>query len=118
MVKFIGEFQLRTEFPEKVMLDIGSVGYAVKLSEQGKGYGTAILRLSLELTKQHIIEKVLLINDENIPSMHICGKTDPLRTKSPQRIKTISGNLASRQPLLSPACRKESKHLYYAEYGQ
>ena len=35
--KFIGEFQLRTEFPEKVMLDIGSIGYAVRVSEQGKG---------------------------------------------------------------------------------
>ena len=34
--KFIGEFQLRTEFPEKVMLDIGSIGYAVRVSEQGK----------------------------------------------------------------------------------
>lgn len=38
--KFVGEFQLRTEFPEKVMLDIGSIGYAVKVSEWGKGYGT------------------------------------------------------------------------------
>ena len=31
--KFIGEFQLRTEFTEKVMLDIGSIGYAVRVSE-------------------------------------------------------------------------------------
>jgi len=31
--RFIGEFQLRTEFPEKVMLDIGSIGYAVRVSE-------------------------------------------------------------------------------------
>ena len=31
--RFIGEFQLRTEFPPKVMLDIGSVGYAVRVSE-------------------------------------------------------------------------------------
>lgn len=37
--KFIGEFQLRTAFSEKVMLDIGSIGYAVRVSEWYKGYG-------------------------------------------------------------------------------
>ena len=73
--KFIGEFQLRTEFPEKVMLDIGSIGYAVKVSEQGKGYGKEILRLGLELAKQHGMEKVLLtINDKNKSSIHVCEK--------------------------------------------
>ena len=70
-----GEFQLRTEFPEKVMLDIGSIGYAVRVSEQGKGYGKAILRLGLELAKQHGMEKVLLtINEENKASIHVCEK--------------------------------------------
>ena len=71
--KFIGEFQLRTEFSEKVMLDIGSIGYAVRVSEQGKGYGKEILRLGLELAKLHGMNKVLLtINDKNAPSIHIC----------------------------------------------
>ena len=71
--KFIGEFQLRTEFPEKVMLDIGSIGYAVRVSEQGKGYGKAILRLGLEVAKQRGMDKVLLtINDENKASIHVC----------------------------------------------
>ena len=73
--KFIGEFQLRTEFPEKVMLDIGSIGYAVRVSEQGKGYGKAILSLGLELAKQHEMDKVLLtINDKNKASIHVCEK--------------------------------------------
>ena len=73
--KFIGEFQLRTEFPEKVMLDIGSIGYAVRVSEQGKGYGKAILSLGLELAKQHGMDKVLLtINDKNKASIHVCEK--------------------------------------------
>ena len=73
--KFIGELQLRTEFPEKVMLDIGSIGYAVRVSEQGKGYGKTILRLGLELAKQHGMEKVLLtINEENKASIHVCEK--------------------------------------------
>ncbi len=73
--KFIGEFQLRTEFPEKVMLEIGSIGYAVRVSEQGKGYGKEILRLGLELAQQHGMEQVLLtINDKNKASIHVCEK--------------------------------------------
>lgn len=73
--KFIGEFQLRTEFTEKVLTDIGSIGYAVRVSEWGKGYGTEILRQGLKLAKQHGMEKVLLtINDENAASIHVCEK--------------------------------------------
>ena len=73
--KFIGEFQLRTEFPEKVMLDIGSIGYAVRVSEWGKGYGTEILRCGLKIAKEHGMEKVLLtINDKNTTSIHVCEK--------------------------------------------
>lgn len=71
--KFIGEFQLRTEFSEKVMLDIGSIGYAVRVSEQGKGYGKEILRLGLALAKQHGMKKVLLtINEKNKASIRVC----------------------------------------------
>ena len=73
--RFIGEFQLRTDFSEKVMMEIGSIGYAVKVSEQGKGYGSEILRLGLLLAKEHEMRKVLLtINDRNIVSIHICEK--------------------------------------------
>ncbi len=73
--KFIGEFQLRTQFPEKVMLDIGSIGYAVRVSEQGKGYGIGILRQGLEIAKERGMEIVLLtINDKNIASIHVCEK--------------------------------------------
>ena len=73
--RFIGEFQLRTEFPEKVLTDIGSVGYAVRVSEQGKGYGTAILKQGLAIAKEHGMDKVLLtINEENAVSAHICEK--------------------------------------------
>ena len=58
--RFIGEFQLRTEFPQKVILDIGSVGYAVRVSEWNKGYGTQILHRGLEIAREHGMEKVLL----------------------------------------------------------
>ena len=35
------------------MQDIGSIGYAVGVFEQGKGYGKAVLRFGLELAEQH-----------------------------------------------------------------
>ena len=73
--KFIGEFQLRTEFPEKVMLDIGSIGYAVRVSEWGKGYGTEIIRQGLIIAKEQGMEKVLFtINNKNATSIHVCKK--------------------------------------------
>ncbi|MBQ8799948.1 MAG: GNAT family N-acetyltransferase [Lachnospiraceae bacterium] len=73
--KFIGEFQLRTEFTEKVLKEIGSIGYAVRVSEWGKGYGTKMLRLGLALAKEHGMEKVLFtINDKNTTSIHVCEK--------------------------------------------
>lgn len=73
--RFIGEFQLRTEFTEKVLSDIGSVGYAVRVSEWGRGYGTEILGQGLTIAKAHGMDKVLLnINEENAVSIHICEK--------------------------------------------
>ena len=73
--KFIGEFQLRTEFTEKVLTDIGSIGYAVRVSEWGKGYGTEILCRGLELAREHGMEKVLFtINEKNAASIHVCEK--------------------------------------------
>ena len=73
--RVIGEFQLRTGFPPKVMQDIGSVGYAVRVSEWNRGYGTQILRRGLAIAKEHGMEKVLLnINAQNTASIHICEK--------------------------------------------
>ncbi len=73
--KFIGELQLRTEFTDKVLFDIGSTGYAVRVSEWGKGYGAEILRRGLELAKKHGMERVLLtIHDANAASIRVCEK--------------------------------------------
>ncbi len=73
--RFIGELQLRTEFPQKVLTDIGSIGYAVRVSEWGKGYGTAIFKQGLAIAKEHGMDKVLItVNDENAVSAHICEK--------------------------------------------
>ncbi len=73
--QFIGEFQLRTEFTEKVLTDIGSIGYGVRVSQWGKGYGTEILRLGLAIAKGLGMEKVLFtINEKNTRSIHVCEK--------------------------------------------
>ena len=73
--KFIGEFQLRPEMTEDVMNGIGSVGYAVRVSEQGKGYGTEILKQGLEIARARGMDKVLLnINSNNKASIHVCEK--------------------------------------------
>ena len=73
--KFIGELQLRTEFPDIVMNKIGNIGYAVRCSEQGKGYGTEILRLGLEIAKSHGMDRVLImVNEENLASVRLCEK--------------------------------------------
>ena len=73
--RFIGEFQLRTEFPEVVMRDIGSIGLAVRVSEWGKGYGTEILRQGLKIAKEKEMTKVLYtVSEQNRASIRICEK--------------------------------------------
>ncbi len=71
--KFIGEFQLRPDIDEELMGGIGSIGYSVRVSEWGKGYGKRILKQGLEIAREFGIEKVILnINDDNVVSCHIC----------------------------------------------
>ncbi len=78
--QFIGEFQLRTQFTEQVLTGIGSVGYAVRVSKRGRGYGTALLQQGLKLAKAHGMEKVLLnIHADNAVSLHICEKLGGVR---------------------------------------
>jgi len=71
--KFIGEFQIRPDLDDDLMADIGSIGYSVRITEWGKGYGKEILKQGLEIARGLGLEKVLLnINDDNIVSIHIC----------------------------------------------
>ena len=71
--KFIGEFQLRPDLTDEIMTGMGSIGYSVRITEQGKGYGKEILRQGLDIARSHALDKVLLIiNEKNIISIHIC----------------------------------------------
>ena len=91
--RFIGEFQLRTELPPKVMLDIGSIGYAISVSEWNKGYGTQILRSGLEIAREHGMEKVLLnINEQNTASIHVCEKQGGKLWDTIERYNEAEGN--------------------------
>jgi predicted acetyltransferase len=77
--KFIGEFQLRPDLDETLMRGIGSIGYSVRKTEWGKGYGDAIMKQGLAIAKGFGLDKVLLtINDNNIVSSHICEKNGGL----------------------------------------
>lgn len=72
---FIGEFQLRTESSHDVLYGIGNIGYAVRVSRQHRGFGTAILQKGLLIAKDHGMSSVILnINDENVVSSHVCEK--------------------------------------------
>lgn len=72
---FVGEFQLRTEFTEEIMKGIGNIGYAVRVSQQGKGYGTQILKQGLIIARKHGLKQVLLnISNTNAVSIHVCEK--------------------------------------------
>ena len=71
--KFIGEFQLRTELTEEIMTTIGSIGYSVRVTEQGKGYGKLILEQGLDYARSLKLERVILLIDEsNATSRHLC----------------------------------------------
>ncbi len=71
--RFIGEFQLRPDLDEDLMTGIGSIGYSVRITEWGKGYGKGILKQGLDIARDFGLDKVLLtINDDNIISSHIC----------------------------------------------
>lgn len=70
---FIGEFQVRPDLDHEIMESIGSIGYSVKKSEWGKGYGKEILKQGLEICKSLGMDKaILLINDDNIASSRVC----------------------------------------------
>ncbi len=71
--RFIGEFQLRPDLDDDLLVGIGSIGYSVRLTEWGKGYGKEILKQGLEIARGLGVEKVLLnINDDNTASIHVC----------------------------------------------
>ena len=75
--KIFGALDLRHELNEHLSLYGGHIGYGIRPSERGNGYGKLQLKLGLQKAKEMGISKVLITCDEtNIQSsktMETCG---------------------------------------------
>lgn len=71
----IGYGKIRHRLTEKLFDDGGHIGYSIRSSERGKGYGKLQLKLLLERAKEIGIDKVLLtIHCNNINSLKVAMK--------------------------------------------
>jgi len=95
---FVGEFQLRTELTPAVIRGIGSIGFAVRVSLQGQGYGSEILRQGLEIAKEQGLDKVLFnVNEANAVSCHLCEKVGAKLLDSIPAFSKAEGQYQMRQ---------------------
>ncbi len=73
--RFIGQANIRHRLNDHLMQIGGHIGYDIRPSMRGKGYGNAILGLSLGKAKELGIERALLTCDErNVASKKIIEK--------------------------------------------
>jgi predicted acetyltransferase len=69
---FIGELSLRHRLSDSLRLSGGHVGYGVRPTRQGRGYGRLMLRLALDEAKRLGIDPVLVTaHEDNIPSRRV-----------------------------------------------
>ena len=70
--KFLGRASIRPKLNRHLKKRGGNVGYAIRRSERGKGYGNLILKLALSYARELGLEKVLITcHDENLASIRI-----------------------------------------------
>ena len=70
--KIIGSVKLRHHLTEELLRDGGNIGYGVRPSERGKGYGTVMLSLVLEEAKKLGLNRVMIsCNKDNRVSAHV-----------------------------------------------
>ena len=62
---FIGEISIRHRLTDDLKRYGGHIGYGVRYSEWNKGYGTLMLRLALEKTKNIGITNALITCDDD-----------------------------------------------------
>ncbi|HEX9962625.1 MAG TPA: GNAT family N-acetyltransferase [Pyrinomonadaceae bacterium] len=93
--KLIGRAGLRHSLNRELEIIGGHIGYDVRPSERGKGFGTLILRLALEKARGINLKKVLLTCDaDNAASARIIEKNGGRLDK--QMIYEKTGKLISR----------------------
>jgi predicted acetyltransferase len=93
--RILGEMRFRHYLNEALEQEGGHIGYHIRPSERGKGYGTSILRAALEVARERGLERVLVTCDtDNIPSARIIERNGGIL--SSQGISANSGNRISR----------------------
>jgi len=70
--KFIGRISLRPQLNDALRQRGGNIGYAIRKSERGKGYGKLMLQLVLPEVRKAGLDKVLITcHDKNTSSQKI-----------------------------------------------
>ena len=69
----VGEFRIRHYLTEALRNGAGHIGYSVRKDARGKGYGTAGLRLTIEIARKIVPEDeiYLRVNKDNIASQKV-----------------------------------------------
>ena len=70
--RFLGRAGIRHSLTDSLKIEGGHIGYAVRLSERGKGYATLLLNEALKVAKNIGLKRALLIcNDHNAGSIKL-----------------------------------------------
>lgn len=70
--QIVGAVNIRHELNDKLFNSGGHIGYGIRPGERQSGYGSEILRLSLEKTRELGITRVLVVCDaDNEPSRRV-----------------------------------------------
>ena len=71
--RLVGEFRIRHHLTEALRNGAGHIGYSIRKDERGKGYGTAGLKLTVQIAKEIIPEDeiYLRVNKDNIASQKV-----------------------------------------------
>ena len=69
----VGEFRIRHYLTEALKCGSGHIGYSIRKDARGKGYGTAGLKLTLEIARTIIPEAeiYLRVNKDNLASQKV-----------------------------------------------
>ena len=72
----IGEFRIRHHLTEALREGAGHIGYSIRKDKRGQGYGTAGLKLTVDIAKSIIPEEeiYLRVNKDNIASQNVMLK--------------------------------------------
>ena len=91
--KFIGEISIRHELNDFLLQYGGHIGYGIRYSCWGRGYGTKMLALALEKAKRIGLEKVLITcDDDNYASAKVIEKNNG-------QLENIVGNVIDGKPI-------------------